>query len=176
MPADERRAAIASATLDLLLDNGLSVTTKQIADAAGIAEGTIFRVFPDKAAVLQAAVDLAVDPAPADDAIAAIDPNLPFEAQLTEAVVVVQQRLSHVWRVTSAVGDAASLPKRPPELAALVALFDRHRTDLRYDPEEAARHLRAVTLAVSHPAIVGDDPMPPAAIVSLLLDGIRTRP
>ena len=57
MPPDERRAAIVSATVPLLLEHGSAVSTRQIAEAAGIAEGTIFRVFPDKQAVIAASVE-----------------------------------------------------------------------------------------------------------------------
>ena len=45
-------APIVDAVVPLLLEHGGDVTTRQIAEAAGIAEGTIFRVFPDKAALL----------------------------------------------------------------------------------------------------------------------------
>ncbi len=48
LPPDERRAMIIEAMLPLLLEHGEMVTTRQIAEAAGIAEGTIFRVFADK--------------------------------------------------------------------------------------------------------------------------------
>ena len=57
LPPSERRAEIIAATLPLLLAHGASVTTRQIAEAAGIAEGTIFRVFPDKESLIEAVVE-----------------------------------------------------------------------------------------------------------------------
>jgi AcrR family transcriptional regulator len=176
MPPDERRAAIAAATLPLLLTHGPTVSTRQIAEAAGIAEGTIFRVFPDKEAVVRAAVDLAFDPEPTERALAAIDRGLPFEAQLAAAVGIIQRRLSDIWRLVSTVGERPTPPARPPHSAALAELFAAHRAQVRIEPAAAARRLRALTLAVSHPALIADEPLSPAEIVSLLLDGIRARP
>ena len=176
LPPDERRAAIVCAALPLLLERGLAVTTRQIAEAAGIAEGTIFRVFPDKEAVVQAAVEAAFDPAASEQALAAIDRKLPFEAQLAEAAAVIQRRLSFIWRLVSMVGTRPSPPPRPPDSPALTALFAAHDDRVRLDPAAAARHLRALTLAVSHPALVADQPLSPPEIVSLLLDGIRAGP
>ena len=178
LPPEERRAAIAEATLALLLEKGPSVTTRQIAEAAGIAEGTIFRVFADKDAVLRAAIDLAFDTAPAEQAIADIDRRRPFEAQLAEAVAIMQDRMHSIWRLVSAVGEEVALQDRekhqpPPDLLALADLFEPQRKRLRHEPATAARELRALTLATSHPALHGDEPMSPEEIVSLLLDGIR---
>jgi AcrR family transcriptional regulator len=175
LPAGERRAAIVEATLPLLLERGPDVTTRQIAEAAGIAEGTIFRVFPDKLAVVRAAVEAAFDPAPTERALAAIDREQPFEAQLADAAAIIQRRLSVVWRLMSTVGERPSPPPRPPDSPALTALFAAHADQVRLDPAAAARQLRALTLAVSHPALVADDPLSPPEIVSLLLDGIRVR-
>jgi len=53
---EERRTAIIAATLPLLRAEGLHVSTRRIAECAGVAEGTLFRVFPDKAALLAAAL------------------------------------------------------------------------------------------------------------------------
>src|SRR5687768_2663903 len=77
LPADERRAAIVAATLPLLVEHGAAVTTRQIAEAAGIAEGTIFRVFPHKDELIDAALETAFDHAPLEAALQAIDPALP---------------------------------------------------------------------------------------------------
>jgi AcrR family transcriptional regulator len=177
MPPDERRAAIVAATLPLLLEGGPNVTTRQIAEAAGIAEGTIFRVFPDKDAVIQAAIELAFDTAPAEEALARIDRTLPFEEQLAIGVEIIQRRMSDIWRLVSTIGENAALKNRertpPADLMALADLFEPERKRLRPDPANAARQLRALTLAVSHPALYADGPMSPAEIVALLLDGIR---
>jgi AcrR family transcriptional regulator len=180
LPPDERRAAIIKATLPLLLDRGVNVTTRQIAEAAGIAEGTIFRVFPDKDAVVNAAVEAAFDTAPTEEALAAIDRSQSFECQLVEAVEIMQRRLTAIWRLISSVPETAAVKQRPPaappDLLALADLFAAHRGELRQDPDRAARALRALTLAVSHPMLNADQPMSAPEIVALLLDGIRARP
>src|SRR3954469_11968102 len=80
LPPEERRARIVEATLPLLLAHGAGLTTRQIAEAAGIAEGTIFRAFPDKESLIAAVVDAALDTSAVDAALDAIDPDLPLEA------------------------------------------------------------------------------------------------
>lgn len=62
LPPDVRRQAIIDATRPLIAQHGTRFTTKQVAEAAGIAEGTIFRVFPDKTALIVAVIDATLDP------------------------------------------------------------------------------------------------------------------
>jgi AcrR family transcriptional regulator len=171
LPPEERRTAIVAAALPLVLVHGEQVTTKQIADAAGIAEGTVFRVFPDKDAVLRAVVEAAMDPAPLEAALAAIDPAADFEAALRQAVDLIQQRSLEVWRVTAAVGPR--FHERKPHVhvsEGLVDLFRSHRHRIAVPPLEAARTLRALTLSLTHPMLI-EAPIPPKRIVHLFLRG-----
>src|SRR3954471_12286878 len=178
-PPQERRAAIVAAALPLILDRGVNVTTREIAEAAEIAEGTIFRVFPDKESLIAAVVDAALDTSNTETAIAAIERSLPFEQQLERAVEIMQQRMVEIWRLLSAIDGSGAIQGHRPghmhDLAALGELFEPERRRLRIDPTRAARALRSLTFAGMHPALNADDPMTPAEIVSLLLDGIRGR-
>ena len=56
MAPEDRRAALIAATVPLLHEHGLDVSTRKIAEAAGVAEGTIFGVFPDKHSLVVAAL------------------------------------------------------------------------------------------------------------------------
>lgn len=176
LPPEERRLAIIHAMIPLLGEHGRAVTTKQIAAAAGVSEGTIFNVFDDKDDLLRAAFDAAVDPAPFERAVAAIDARLPFEDQVAAAAELSQRRIVHIWKLVSALGPQHH-PKRGgpfPDSPALNALFERFRGRLRVEPTEAARLLRALTLSLTHPMMT-DHPRTPAEIVDLFLHGAAAR-
>lgn len=175
LPAQQRREAIVDAALPLLLERGEIVTTREIADAAGIAEGTIFGVFADKDELIAAVVAAALDPGPLERALEAIDRGGALDEEVRAAVVILQQRVVNVWRLFSGIGIRFhEHVRRPAEnLPALVALFERHRGRLRVEPVVAARLVRALTLSVSHPMLVGD-PMRPADVTTLFLHGVTS--
>jgi AcrR family transcriptional regulator len=162
---------IIKAATPLIIEHGEMVTTKQIAEAACIAEGTIFRVFPDKDAVIAAAVEAAIDHAALEWAIEEIDRTLPLEQRVEAAVVVLQRQVVDVWRLISRVGVRfrEHPPKRPPDSNALVALIGGCG-ELRVKPAVAARVLFGLTLTGTHPMFV-DKPMKPGEIVTLFLHG-----
>jgi AcrR family transcriptional regulator len=176
LPPEERRSMIVQATIPLLVEHGEMVTTRQIADAAGIAEGTIFRVFADKDELIRAVLEAVFDPEPLDDAIRGIDPSLAFGAGLRHIVDLVQTRAIEIWRIASSVGPRFHDVARPGTVvsAPLVAWLSSHRDQLRIPPADAARLLRALTIALTHPSLA-EEPMSPKRIVDLFLNGAGAR-
>src|SRR5450755_1517134 len=173
LPPDERRSMIVAATLPLLLEHGDRVTSRQIAEAAGIAEGTIFRAFADKDEVIAAVIEAALDPEPLEAALRAIPIALPFEDWLAAAIVIMQQRVIDIWRLVSSIGTRFHEMTRRPmvDSDALVRMFDANRGKIAVEPIVAARLLRALTLSTTHPMLAGE-PMSPGELVQLFLHGV----
>src|SRR4051812_28530084 len=144
---------IIEAAIPLLLEHGEMVTTRQIADAAGIAEGTIFRAFADKDELLAAVIEAALDPAPLERALASIDPSLPLPEIVAAAAAVAQRRVVDIWRLVSSIGTRfPDQAKRPmADSPALSRLLDPPGDGLVHPPRQAARTLRALVFAMSHP-------------------------
>jgi AcrR family transcriptional regulator len=173
LPPDERRSMIVSATLPLLLEHGDRVTSRQIAEAAGIAEGTIFRAFADKDEIIIAVIEAALDPEQLEIALSDIPAGLSFEARLAAAVVIMQQRVINVWQVMSSVGTRFHETTRRPmaDSDALVRMFEANRARITVEPIVAARLLRALTLSTTHPMLAGE-PLSPDELVQLFLHGV----
>ena len=175
MSPEDRRAAIVAAAIPLVTRHGSAVLTADIAAAAGIAEGTIFRVFPDKDSLIEAVFESALDTASVDAELAAIDSTLPLESRLTTAVEILRRRFADILQLRTAIGmmQDSRTTATMSDLSALAALFEPDRDEIRREPLEAAHLLRGMTIAGTHPALILDEPLSPGEIVSLFLDGVR---
>lgn len=100
---DDRRAAIIDATIPLLRLHGPTVSTRQIAEAAGVAEGTLFRAFGDKDTLIQAAVERYFDPEPFRNGLRAIDPDEPTAIKVEQVLALLRARFGDVVNFMSAM-------------------------------------------------------------------------
>jgi len=182
---DDRRKAIVEAVIPLLLERGSTLTSKEMAEAADVAEGTIFSVFPDKPAVIVEAVRLTMDPTPFRVAIAEVSPTAALADQLESIAAVLLERSE---RIGTLVGVLRTIqpagPNKPAEahrfvvesnaaiLTALTDLFERHSDGLRVDPGRAAVAFMGFVSANAHPLLAADAKPNTAEIVDMLLHGI----
>ena len=191
LPLEDRRAALVAATEPLLERYGRDVSTRQIAEAAGVAEGTIFRAFATKDELIDAVVDEVFDEARTRTAIDAIDRSLPLTERLLAAVTVLQDRTRRVFALFHALrlrpGWTGGNGEDPPAHDTLHArqrhdheqlelvLLDQIGPDadrLRVSPGEAVTVLRGTVFALTHP-LLGDERLArPDRIVDLVLHGI----
>jgi AcrR family transcriptional regulator len=197
MPPEDRRRAIVSVLVPLIAERGGEVSTREIARAAGIAEGTIFRVFPDKRSLLMAAAEEAVNPA---DGQALFDESLHGVEDLRDKVVVVASWIQERMLLSSAVmvavrphllatfhearADGREPMTGPPEFVLkaqedlhrrLTGLFEPHRDELATEPDVAATALRSLVLGSSRPELGMTAALTPEDIADLLLDGVLRR-
>jgi len=171
LPPDQRRAMIIDAMLPLLLEHGEMVTTRQVAEAAGIAEGTIFRVFADKDELIGAVVEHAADPTRQEQAFAAIDLDAPFEQAVTDAVRILQRRTLDMARLMASVGPRHHRKGPLPDRPGLVAVFEANHDAITVEPGAAARWLAALTMSTSHP-MISNELLPAERIAALFLHGV----
>lgn len=191
MAPEARRAAIIAATVPLLHEHGLAISTRQIAAAAGVAEGTLFGVFPDKGALIRAALISTFDPAEAIRALQSIDPDAALRDRMVTALEILQKL---VGRKTTLLGAMRAYgPHAKPSgestqdmheffgqlkrwhtvlVGALAAVIEPDRAHLRHRPETVA-HLVFMLMMTKARGILGEaEPMDSRMIVELLLDGV----
>ena len=176
---DARRAALVDATVPLLAEHGRSLTTKQIADAAGIAEGTIFRVFESKDDLILAAVEQALDIEPFLLELESIDGDRDLPTVLLDVVTRMQLRFRGIFTLMSAMGMVGP-PRAHKHMeegrrraeALTVALIEPHRRDLAVAPSELAKLVRLLTFSGSHPHLSDGQTLSPEEIVAVLLHGV----
>jgi AcrR family transcriptional regulator len=185
MVPDDRRRAILDVVVPLLIAKGSSLTTAEIAQAANIAEGTIFRVFPDKSAVMLEAVKAAMDATEVADAIRAISAQAPMKEQLVEAARALLRYFNRMVALGESLRSGSPLHReRQQEMVALMRkssttistalghLFARHGPVLRVPPATAVAAFRGLVFASAHPMLPPRERLAVEDAVSILLSGI----
>jgi len=185
MAAADRRRAILAAAVPLLIRKGAAATTAEIAAAAGIAEGTIFRAFPDKSALVFEAVRTTLDPAQLCAALRAIDLSRAREARLAEAAQLLHDYFNRVTAIGESLrstskpagtqqGDIGRLIRQSSAAitTALTELFEHYRGALRVSPSTAVAAFRGLVFASAHPLLPPRERLATEEVVSILMTGI----
>lgn len=186
LPPEERRAAILAAARPLVLQQGARVTTKQVADAAGIAEGTLFRIFDTKHDLVAAVIDDVIDPTPVIQAIESLHPDTLEQAtrQVLEALREQVRSTSTLFAALHASFQDDEQPPahRPPPhdghrdriarvTAAITSVFTPFAEHLTVPTERAASLVHTVALATLHPFLAAHHFEDLDEVTTLMLHG-----
>lgn len=180
MKPDDRRRQLARATEPLLRRHGLAVTTKQIAAAADVSEGTIFKVFGSKSELIEFTVRWATDIAPYAEALREVGRETELADMVRRLVEITSERVRSVvelviaahWMPPEWTGSAAA----DPTGAAIRDLFGEFADELAVPPESAAHITYLLTFAGTHPLINEGQTLGSDEIIATLLHGIARNP
>ncbi|WP_298556154.1 TetR/AcrR family transcriptional regulator [Streptomyces luteogriseus] len=180
MSPERRREMIIQTAIPLIAELGAAVTTAKIARAAGIGEGTIFRVFADKDELLQACVATALSPEHAVRELDAIDVSQPLPDRLAEAAEALQAHLSRMGAILGSLGHRGG--KHPGTVrgagreestarirAALAELLEPEKAALRRPPEQIAALFFG--LLFTQPRTDDEPDLTPKELVEVFLHG-----
>ena len=177
---EQRRAALLEAATELFVAQGPSFTTADLASAAGVSEGTIFRYFTDKPTLLAECRRCAMG---LDELLPRIREaaSLPtFREQVLGASRLLNDRILQMVHVVSDGG-----PPDPPDaateiaeqlIAALSPIFEPVAAAAGSDglgPEQLANML--IGMLISNTFLcekTSTDPVPVERLVDLFLHGI----
>jgi AcrR family transcriptional regulator len=179
LSVEDRQAMIIDAVIPLLLERGNAVTSREMAEAAGIAEGTIFRAFGDKETLVAAAVDRYLDPLVLRTALRSIDTDLSLDDKLRVIFGLLRDRFNGVIRMLSALGRHGPPPNREArhEFAGIIGeLLEQHRHELRIEPEQVAQFARVLAFAAAIPAFGESIPFTTDELVDLFKHGVVLPP
>jgi AcrR family transcriptional regulator len=200
MDPEDRRDALIEVFVRLAHREGRTPTTSEIAQEAGIAEGTIFRVFPTKEVLENESVQAAFCPAPVRRRITAIDPEGSLRDRLVDFARIMQMRFTEVFGLMGALGlteppnrgphqscyeagrhlrghadDEEHEAAHQPLLAAIHELLVHDEDHLVVPGADVVHRIRLLTFSGSHPGIADGQVLTPEEIVDTVLFGLVRR-
>ncbi|GEK80722.1 TetR/AcrR family transcriptional regulator [Agrococcus baldri] len=174
LSGDDRRAQIIEAVTPAVLEHGGAITSRQLAEAAGVAEGTLFKAFGDKESLLTALTEHHMTN---DDAVAEFTSDS-LEELVATLVAVLVERMRFMFQLVVALGPIAQRVAEGRREAFdesklwIAARFEPFESQLRVPPLVAAEVLRTLAWSAAsgwgeHSAVSSVDD-----ILQVLLHGI----
>jgi AcrR family transcriptional regulator len=186
---EARRLKIIEGVTPLLAARGAAVTTRELAAAAGVAEGTLFSVFEDKRSLLMAVIRHRLDPQPLREQLALFGGDGTLEEGLVGVANVVLPRIADVHPLVVALHGIAG-PTRPNPLRgqgdlrewlgavsdAVVAIATPHAAELRVTPARFSHMFSTLLFASRMPHVTAEDRATAEDIVMFCLRGALKSP
>ena len=154
----DRRAALGGHPRPLVLEHGRAVTTAQIAEAAGVAQGTIFRVFATKEESCRGGDRQRFRHGCLHPRRRGAATRRTLDETVTELAQLMIQRFSQVFAVISIAGHKGS-PRQNAEdwvmriSTAHTRLLEPFAGELTLPPGEVMRFVRLLAFSGSNPHI-----------------------
>lgn len=173
---DDRREMILGAIIPLLKERGREVTSRELAEAAGIAEGTLFRAFGDKESIIRAGVEKMLDPEPFRAALRTIPNDLPLEEKIASILDLLRGRFEGVFAIMAAFGLDGPPPGRAGGFEQWVEivcdLLEPDARRLAVPAETIAYYVRLVAFASVLPPLNSSRSFDAAELATLVTHGV----
>ncbi len=177
---DDRRDAILDAVLPLLREKGRDVTSRELAEAAGIAEGTLFRAFGDKETLLEAGLIRLLAPEGFREELRRIPHDLPVDDKITCVIEALRARFGEVFRIMAVFGVHGPPPVREAGggewISILHELFAPDADELAVPLETLAWYLRLVAFGASIEPFNHFRPFDSAELAAVVTHGVHAAP
>lgn len=174
LSVEERQASIIDAVIPLLAVHGRDISSKQIAEAAGVAEGTVFRAFGDKDSIIAAAIARFLDPEPLRHELRAIDPEFDLHTKVLSIITIMQRRFGEIFRVMALVGHER--PQHEHEFTTFIGIIADilapELGELAWPADRIAHMLRLVSFASAFPRLNDGVEFTPGELTDMVLHGL----
>lgn len=157
LPLDQRRAQIIEAVLPVVIEHGVLVTSKQLAEAAGVSEGTIFKAFGTKEDLLLAVVRADAE---RDDEVAAwltsgAADGIELDSLVAQIAKIAVAQSVQSFALFQALGALVKAPtddeieRFDAALVPWITALSQHEDELTVSPEAAASMLRMLVFSAA---------------------------
>lgn len=183
----DRRRELVDVTIRLVRRHHAVPSTRDVAQEAGIAEGTMFRAFETKDALVEAVIGAVACPVPLRTALRGVDRELPLARRTECAAHLLMERFAGLFEVLGPLGvlgppphhehpgcpdpGARIPPSEPGQRTALTELFEQDAPVLRLTPPEFAHALRLLCFGGTARHVSDGRPLTPQTVTELLLHG-----
>ncbi len=167
----------------MLVSHGEKVTTRQIAEAAGIAEGTIFRVFANKDEVIEAVIDDLTDLSRICRLVANTAGEPSLIAQVRAVLTVVGAEVAAFAELGPFIHQRRMAAQKEPFhqhpepdhrqfLTAVEEVLEPFAEELTVSPQQAAWLVEMALLSTALPHIPSSPITRPQDLADVLVHGI----